>query len=63
MDTRKDVTVSLPAEWVDKIDGQLDYGDSRSAWIREAVEQRLAEEEMLDVGGNTKRMRAEQPQD
>jgi metal-responsive CopG/Arc/MetJ family transcriptional regulator len=44
MDNRKDVTVSLPAEWVEEIDNNLDYGDSRSGWIREAVRQRLEAE-------------------
>ena len=44
MENRKDVTVSLPAAWVDDIDESLDYGDSRSAWIREAVRQRLDRE-------------------
>ena len=44
MENRKDVTVSLPAEWVEDLDESLDYGDSRSAWIREAVRQRLDRE-------------------
>jgi metal-responsive CopG/Arc/MetJ family transcriptional regulator len=44
MENRKDVTVSLPAEWVEDLDESLDYGDSRSAWIREAVRQRLERE-------------------
>jgi len=48
MENRKVVTVSLPAEWVSDIDGNLDYGDSRSAWIRDAVEQRLEREGYFD---------------
>jgi len=47
MKNRRDVTVSLPADWVDEIDDQLEYGDSRSAWIREAVRLRLAEDGCL----------------
>jgi len=39
-----DVTVFLDDGVVDAIEGQLDYGDSRSEWIREAVQQRLANE-------------------
>lgn len=41
MENRTDVTVSLPAEWVDAIEEELEYGDSRSGWIREAVQMRL----------------------
>lgn len=41
MDDRKDVTVPMPRALVDQIDDELDYGDSRAEWIREAVRQRL----------------------
>jgi len=51
MKNRRDVTVSLPADWVDEINDQLEYGDSRSAWIREAVRLRLAEEDCLPDNG------------
>jgi metal-responsive CopG/Arc/MetJ family transcriptional regulator len=50
MENRKDVTVSLPKDWVDEIDDGLGYGDSRSAWIREAVRRRLVEEGTIDEG-------------
>jgi Arc/MetJ-type ribon-helix-helix transcriptional regulator len=40
----ENVTVTMPAEMVDIIDGQLDYGDSRSAWIRRAIQERFARE-------------------
>jgi metal-responsive CopG/Arc/MetJ family transcriptional regulator len=53
MDNRKDVTVSLPKAWVDEIDANLTYGDSRSAWIREAVRQRLEREGIVDEGNAT----------
>jgi metal-responsive CopG/Arc/MetJ family transcriptional regulator len=29
---------------INEIDGRLDYGDSRAAWIREACRQRLERE-------------------
>ena len=38
----KEETVFLPQEAVAAIESELDYGDAKSAWIREAVEQRLA---------------------
>ena len=41
MDDRHDVTVPMESDLVDQIDAELTYGDSRSAWIREAVRQRL----------------------
>lgn len=44
MENRKDVTVPMPGDMVDEIDEQLGYGDSRAAWIREAVRQRLERE-------------------
>lgn len=44
MDDRKDVTVPMPGDMADQIDEQLDYGDSRAGWIREAVRQRLERE-------------------
>lgn len=57
MEDRKDVTVSLPKNWADEIEGQLGYGDSRSAWIREAVRQRLAREGIIE--GNPTKMTAQ----
>ncbi|MDL0127108.1 ribbon-helix-helix domain-containing protein [Halobacterium salinarum] len=50
MEDRKDVTVPMPGKMVDEIDAQLEYGDSRSEWIREAVRQRLDQE--ADAEGN-----------
>lgn len=44
MENRKDVTVPMPGDWVNAIDEQLEYGDSRSAWIREAVRAKLRSE-------------------
>lgn len=51
MENRKDVTVPMPGDLVEEIDDQLGYGDSRAAWIREAVRQRLEREA---VEGNPK---------
>jgi metal-responsive CopG/Arc/MetJ family transcriptional regulator len=40
-ETKREVVVMLNPETVAEIDGRLDYGDSRSAWIRRAVRDRL----------------------
>jgi len=44
MQDRKDVTVPMPESLSDAIEGELEYGDSKAGWIREAIEQRLAAE-------------------
>ena len=43
MSRNKDVTVTMPEDLVQEIDENLDYGDSRSEWIRQAVLERLEE--------------------
>ena len=49
MENRKDVTVSLPGEWVELIENEeLGYGDSMSAWVRDAVRERLEDEGLID---------------
>lgn len=48
MENRTDVTVPMPGAWVDAIDEQLEYGDARAAWIRDAVKQRF-EREGIDL--------------
>jgi metal-responsive CopG/Arc/MetJ family transcriptional regulator len=45
MENRKDVTVPMPKEMADEIDGELEYGDSRAGWIRDAIRQRLEREQ------------------
>ena len=35
------VTISLSEDLVEEINGKLEYGDSRSEWVREAIEERL----------------------
>lgn len=44
MQDRTDITVPMPELWRERIDEQLEYGDTRSAWIREAIRQKLVEE-------------------
>jgi len=41
----EDITVFVDADVLDRIEDQLDYGDSRSEWVREAIRQRLATEQ------------------
>jgi len=41
MENRKDITVPLPAELNDKIIRELEYGDSRAKWVRQAIRLRL----------------------
>ena len=41
MTEKKDVTVPMPEDMVEAIEGELEYGDSRAQWIREAVRERL----------------------
>lgn len=36
----------MPGSMVDAVDGQLEYGDSRAGWIRDAVSQRLEREDV-----------------
>lgn len=38
------ITISVPEDVADEVDSQLEYGDSRSEWIQEAIEQRLRRE-------------------
>ena len=37
----EDITVFVPPAEVDAIEAQLEWGDSRSEWVREAIRQRL----------------------
>lgn len=37
-------TVSMDDSLIEQIDSQLEYGDSRAAWIREACRERLRRE-------------------
>ena len=41
MENRKDITVPMPEALRDQIDKQLEYGDSRSEWIRQAIREKL----------------------
>jgi len=37
----RDPTVPMPDDLLERIDSQLDYGDSRAEWIRQACRERL----------------------
>lgn len=41
-------TVSMPDELEDQIEMQLSYGDSKSEWIRHAIELRMHVDPILD---------------
>ena len=51
MQKRKDLTVPMEEDLNDKIEDQLGYNDSKAAWIREAIRQRL-EREGVEVKAN-----------
>ena len=38
------VTFSLPEDLVERLNAQFDYGDNRSAWVAEAIEEKLERE-------------------
>ena len=48
-DETENVTVTMPECMVEKVDERLEYGDSRSGWVREAVRQRLDRDEEIDA--------------
>lgn len=41
------VTFTYPAWMDDLVEGELEYGDSKSEWVREAVRERLEREGLL----------------
>jgi Arc/MetJ-type ribon-helix-helix transcriptional regulator len=50
MKDRKDITVPIPGELNDQIESELEYGDHKSEWVREAIRQRL-DAEAADADG------------
>lgn len=48
MSRRPTPTISMSDDLLEQIHDQLDYNDSRAAWIREACRQRLAREKGID---------------
>jgi len=52
MQDRKDISVCMPGELDDAIKDHLSYGDSKSEWIREAIRQRLNQDDP-DAGPDT----------
>jgi hypothetical protein len=49
------ITISLPDDLANEIDSRLEYGDSRSAWVRGAIQMRLESERQEDEEGNANR--------
>lgn len=45
----REETVFLPPEVVAAIEGELQYGDSKSEWIREACRRRLRDDDDDDA--------------
>jgi len=56
MENRKDLTVPMESKLNERIEEQLGYNDSKAAWIREAIKQRLERE-----GIDTSDLPEEQP--
>jgi Arc/MetJ-type ribon-helix-helix transcriptional regulator len=52
MQDRKDISVCMPGELDAAIKDHLSYGDSKSEWIREAIRQRLNQDD-ADAGPDT----------
>jgi len=52
MQDRKDISVCMPGELDAAIKDHLSYGDSKSEWIREAIRQRLNQDD-VDAGPDT----------
>lgn len=52
MQDRKDISVCMPGELDEAIKRHLDYGDSKSEWIREAIRERLQRQDP-DAGPDT----------
>lgn len=46
------ISISLPDEMVEDINEQLEYGDSRSKWVREAIELRFQQQQQEQEEGN-----------
>lgn len=47
------ITISIPDDLKDEVDEHLEYGDSRSKWIQEAIEQRLEATDDDDSGNQS----------
>lgn len=48
----KEITISVDEDDLEEIEDELEYGDSRSGWIREAIRQRLGKDSNGDESGN-----------
>lgn len=38
------ITISVPEDTLERLNDRMEYGDSRSAWITEAIEEKLERE-------------------
>lgn len=56
MTMEEDVSVNMSEELNDIIEGQLEYGDSKAGWIREAIREKLERESQ---GSESKQKRIE----
>lgn len=48
----EEVSVTMPKDLIEEIESQLDYGDSRSGWIRDACQEKLDREAGGQGNGN-----------
>ena len=39
------ISISIPEDLKDEVDDQLEYGDSRSGWIQDAIEMKLEQQD------------------
>jgi metal-responsive CopG/Arc/MetJ family transcriptional regulator len=49
---KKTISVSVSEELVERVNDQLEYGDSRSEWVEEAIAEKLEREQHEDAQGN-----------
>jgi len=45
VDNRFDLTIPVPGELNDRVEDQLEYGDSKAGWVRDAIRMRILLEE------------------
>jgi metal-responsive CopG/Arc/MetJ family transcriptional regulator len=49
---KKTISVSVSEDLVEDLNEWLDYGDSRSEWVEEAIAEKLEREQRDDTQGN-----------
>jgi len=50
---KKTISVSVSEELVEEVNELLDYGDSRSEWVEEAIAEKLERDRREDAEGNS----------